>query len=60
MVILDSWIKSIIDDFKNIFNMYQVNLDVEREKFEVRLLLNMERIFVVKDGFIVRIKKMVE
>lgn len=40
--------------------MYQVNLDVEREKFEVRLLLNMERIFVVKDGFIVRIKKMVE
>lgn len=37
--------------------MYQVNLDVEREKFEVRLLLNMERIFVVKDGFIVRIKK---
>lgn len=57
MVILDSWIKSIIDDFKNIFNMYQVNLDVEREKFEVRLLLNMERIFVVKDGFIVRLKK---
>lgn len=37
--------------------MYQVNLDVEREKFEVRLLLNMERIFVVKDGFIVRLKK---
>lgn len=37
--------------------MYQVNLDVEREKFEVRLLLNMERIFVVKDGFIVRRKK---
>ena len=54
MAMMDGRTRSLIDDLKNSFHIFQTNTEGEREKLESRLYSHIDKISQAKDTLIVR------